>query len=293
MDNRFFLKLCLVLLLGIVFLTSQVRTHVVVGRDVSNTIEVLESRGKIGDFVSKLRKAKKGDCQDTCDVYRPQGAQPPFGVQLPQEPSQPQEPPGHLEELYNSVPGINTVNVGGHNAWEFKPTQPARYTTSPFYGCTIVVVLDGCGAVIYHIAEVTGRCITMEDGSVFKQQISGYLEDELSMLDFTDQAEAFIVHTSSSNSPGYVEIERLLIGHGVYPQKINEKKYTAGLSTVGHRGKAVIDWSIKDGERGGARLEFYLQSNNPIYVRDYDAEGKPCERIEVDAPADEPEEDSD
>ncbi len=53
-----------------------------------------------------------------------------------------------LNTLYNNVPRDNNVALGGSKYFKIDLTKSATYTTAYFYGCTVVIVVDGGDLII-------------------------------------------------------------------------------------------------------------------------------------------------
>ncbi|KAL3469910.1 hypothetical protein BJX99DRAFT_264725 [Aspergillus californicus] len=140
----------------------------------------------------------------------------------------------------------------------------AIYGTSEFYGCTIVVVMDSGGVVIGHFPEESGNSITLESVTATQTRIIGPLERTLIQVAWTEQAVAYIVHSSRSAVTGLEAIKTSLTNDDIPPENIKESVYTSGLSTVGSRGKVVVTWEPL--EEGGAELQLYIQNDNPVKI---------------------------
>jgi len=58
--------------------------------------------------------------------------------------------------LWNSVKDADKVKTGATGQWELYPTkgsEAAVYAPSQFYGCTLVVIVNGHGVIIGHFAQ--------------------------------------------------------------------------------------------------------------------------------------------
>jgi hypothetical protein len=228
----------------------------------------LDTRG-LPRIFKKFKKSKKGTC-DECDLAEPQGVQ--GGSQTVSD-----QTSSALEKLYGTIKGVNLVKTGGTVHISFDPKTAALYGASEIYGCTVVIVLDGQGAVIGHYPQEYGNVITMNDAAATQKKIITPLETALDLIDFTTQTQAYIVHSSTDKSTGYNAIVQALTENDMPKTNIHSMPYTAGLSTVGHRGKVVVQWELK--EDGGARLKLYVQNEEPVYVRDFDKDKNPCTEI--------------
>ncbi|KAJ5981140.1 hypothetical protein N7481_008438 [Penicillium waksmanii] len=187
-----------------------------------------------------------------------------------------------LEELYGTIKGNNLVKTGGTVHVSFDSKTAALYGTSEIYGCTVVVVLDGQGAVIGHYPQEYGSEMTMDNAEATQKKIITPLEAALDLIDFTTQTQAYIVHSSdkpfkTKQSIGYKAIVQALTDNDMSETNIHSMPYAAGYSIVGHRGKVVVQWELK--EDGGARLKLYVQDELPVYLRDFDEDRNPCTEI--------------
>lgn len=139
------------------------------------------------------------------------------------------------------------------------------------------MVVDGQGVFLGYFAEGRGDCPAMENEELANKEFIKPMEKYLPLVDFTDEAISFILRTSTPSTVGYRTIKNTLLKYGIPEENIHGKRYTRGLSETGHRGKALVDWSVKEG--GGARMEVYIYSDEPTYVRDFDVDGNPCELL--------------
>ena len=240
-------------------------------RDVSGVTGALEARDNLGSAVGllegrahkKFRPAKKGKCK------RPRSVE-------------------HLTkrtdivQLYGGIKGANKVPVGTTGWWNLDPKKYAAYSTAEFYGCTVVITVDGKGVIIGHYGEETGgshSCVTMDNEAAVKSQILGNLDRGLDFIDLDDQTAAYIINSASPDSVGYKAIVAHLEKYGMKDSNIHNYRYqaTSGVGEFpGHpKGKAVVEWSPKEGGVG-ATLKVYIEDNKPRYTRNFDAQGNPC-----------------
>ncbi|KAL4789783.1 hypothetical protein BDV19DRAFT_15266 [Aspergillus venezuelensis] len=148
------------------------------------------------------------------------------------------------------------AKVGNVLPIELDVQSPGIYGASEIYGCTVVVVMDARSLVIGHFPEETGDSITLEIAVATEIKIVGPLSEKLVMVEWTDQAVAYIVRSSRRAVHGLGEIKEALMNNGVAQANIKEYVYTSGLSTVGSRGKIVLTWDPLD--EGGAELRLYV-----------------------------------
>ncbi|KAI9879846.1 MAG: Oxidoreductase [Pleopsidium flavum] len=254
MHNRSFLKLCFTLLLGVFLLATQVRTNPVERRDVSGVTGALEARDNFGSAVGLLERrahkkfppAKKGKCKHSRSVEH-----------LTKRTD--------IVQLYDGIKGADKVPVGGTRWWNLDPKKHAAFSTAEFYGCTVVITVDGKGVIIGHYGEETG-------GS------HSCLSAGLDFIDLDDHTAAYIINAASPDSVGYKAIVAHLKDYGMKDSRIHNYRYTAssGVGTFpGHpKGKAVVEWSPKEGG-DGATLNVYIEKNTPKYTQNFDAQGNP------------------
>ena len=82
---------------------------------------------------------------------------------------------GELQDLWDSVKAKDRVNTGtakGYMLYPHKGSQAAVGAPTAFYGCTLVVIVNGHGVVIGHCAQEatsSGACTTMTDPSAVKK----------------------------------------------------------------------------------------------------------------------------
>ena len=186
-----------------------------------------------------------------------------------------------LETLWDGIP--NKVPMGGCTAFTLKPTVAASFTTALFYGCTVVIVVDGKGVIIGHFAQETGSpnnpsasCYSMTNTQVVNSQIIPKLVDAEAMVDADESTQAYIITPAATSSVGYQLISSNLQDHGVETANIHYVYYPSGSAFQdfnGPVGKAVVTWVPKTG--GGATLDVYIQDNSPIFEQAYDSNGNP------------------
>ncbi|KAL9129283.1 MAG: hypothetical protein Q9217_002230 [Psora testacea] len=180
--------------------------------------------------------------------------------------------------LFTSITNAaNKAAVGATKYWNLKTKDSARYTTSEFYGCTVVVVVNGLNVVIGHYGEVAG-CVVMEDNSAVQNRIIRPLEENLAFCDFDDNAHAWIIHTSSQNSVGYKAIQKSLRKFGVEAANIKDRLYPSSSGVGGFpglsKGKVVVDWESKE-QGNKATMKVYIEGDTPKFTQDYDCNGDP------------------
>ena len=190
---------------------------------------------------------------------------------------------GVLQDLYAKVKDADKVKTGNANAWELYPNKgktAAVYAPSEFYGCTLVVVVNGHGILIGHFAqEKPGNVVCMQDDASVKKMISK-LEDAYALVDIDNvpNTQAWIIYSDdiSQNSQGYKAIysdlndaERLNIPSG----NITPVPYRRG-GGGGNADKLVVQWQPND-DNSGATLNVYIRSDTAAFTGTYDCNGNP------------------
>lgn len=89
------------------------------------------------------------------------------------------------------------------------------YGASEIFGCTVVVVMDAGALVLGHFPEESGNTITLESREQTEKIIIKTLNLKLDMEDWTDEAEAYIVHSRRSAVTGLNAIKDGLMGAGL------------------------------------------------------------------------------
>ena len=186
-----------------------------------------------------------------------------------------------LGTLWNGIP--NKVPMGSCTGFTLNPTVAASYTTALFYGCTVVIIVDGKGVIIGHFAQETGTpgastvsCTSMTNTQVVNTQIIPKLEDAELLYDGNENTQAYIITPASTTTVGYQLISQNLQDHGVETANIHNVHYPSGSAFQnfdGPVGKAVVTWTPN--ANGGATLDVYIQDNSPIFEQAYDSNGNP------------------
>ena len=190
---------------------------------------------------------------------------------------------GVLQDLYGTVSAANKVNTGAAKAWELYPNKgdkAAVYAPSEFYGCTLVVIVNGHGVVIGHFAqEKPGNVKCMEDDASVKSMITK-LEDAEALVDVDNQAgtRAWIIYSDdlSTSSPGYKAIFKNLNDAermNIPKDNITPIPYRRG-NAGGNTDKLVVQWKPKD-DNSGATLIVYIRSDTAAFTGTYDCNGNP------------------
>lgn len=142
----------------------------------------LEARG-FRTLFQKLRKGKKGDCTNACDLSPQQGQQKP-------EPALETTTQSHLESLW--LKAKKKLTVGNVEHFTLDPTKAVSYGATEIYGCAVLVVVDGRSVTIGHFPQELGSSITMENEQHTQQKIIDPMERNLVLADYTTQSAAYI-----------------------------------------------------------------------------------------------------
>ena len=173
----------------------------------------------------------------------------------------------------------NVCQVGGTRPWELDPTKAAGFTTAQFYGCTVLIIVNGHNVIIGHYAEVAGDCWTMTDQNAVEKNIIAKFNAEALFGDYTPDTRAWIIESQrSTQTIGYKLILKNLESQPIEADNIKDVPYF-GSSGVGEfpgpQGKAIVTWTPRTDGSGGATLNVYIQSDNPTFTQDYDCHGNP------------------
>lgn len=180
-----------------------------------------------------------------------------------------------LVTLYNAVPNANKVQLGGAKAFPLDLTKSATYTTAEFYGCTVVITIDGKRVIIGHFAEEKGSCIAMTNRNIVENEISAKLLDAGLDDDHSADTNAWIITSSGTGTVGYSIIEEDFTNDDILAGNIHPFKYTATSAAADFsnspRGKAVVE-VVPNGS--GATINLYIQSDTPSWSGNFDASGR-------------------
>lgn len=150
-----------------------------------------------------------------------------------------------LADLWSSVPKTQSVGVGDAHLYTYSAGSSA-FTTAEFYGCTVVIVIDGRRTMIGHFNQEQGNCAdVLTSSDVTEESILTRIADELN-VDFETTAKAWIIASTPNavNSPGYKDIVELLKAFDVQEDNITSVPYSASSGVGGFpglaRGKAVV-----------------------------------------------------
>ena len=188
---------------------------------------------------------------------------------------------GILQDLYATVPDKDKVNTGNAIPFELLPNKgkdAAVYAPTEFYGCTLVVVVNGNGIIIGHFAqEKPGNIKCMEDNTSIQSMINK-LEDAESEIDVDDVygTRAWIIYSDdvSQTSAGYQAIYKNLNGEdrlNIPKDSIKDITYRRG-GGGGNSDKLVVQW--QPANDGGGTLHVYIRSDAAAFVGTYDKTGK-------------------
>ncbi len=186
-----------------------------------------------------------------------------------------------LATLWESIP--NKVSVGNHKNFVFSEYKQNSFSTAEFYGCTVVIIVDGLQTYIGHFAQAQGNCAEiLGDKTKTQKTIIDEMVNDLILFDFQAGAKAWIVQAMPNsingkplNAPGYDELVKNL-GDYVQSANIQPIAYSAGSGDGGFpgsaRGKAVVE---RDTDAGGSTIKVYIQQDNPTWTGNFDAQCNP------------------
>ena len=179
-----------------------------------------------------------------------------------------------LVTLYNAVPNTNKVQLGGAKAFTLDLTKSATYTTADFYGCTVVITIDGKRIIVGHFAQEKGSCVVMTDRNTVQTAILDKLLDAGLENEPSTDTNAWIITSSGTTTVGYSMIEEFLTDDGILAGNIHPFQYTATSAFADFsnspRGKAVVE-VVPNGS--GATINLYIQSDTPSWSGNYDSSG--------------------
>lgn len=156
--------------------------------------------------------------------------------------------------------------------------QAAVYAPTEFYGCTLVVIVNGHGVIIGHFAqEKPGNIVCMQDQNSVSQIIDKLetAESEVDMENIAD-TRAWIIYSDdiSTDSPGYQAIMNNLVDKdlmNIPKANIVPIPYRRG-GGGGNSDKLVVQWSPKS-DGTGATLNVYIRSDTAAFTGNYDCNG--------------------
>lgn len=189
-------------------------------------------------------------------------------------------------ELYKQVPKKNNVPLGTAMQFTLDLTKKTAYTTAYFYGCTVVIALDGHTLLIGHFAQEQARpgtnrqqmCIAMTNRDLVEENIIESLMKAQLMIDAAPDAHAWIITSSGSNTIGHKLTTDNLVEYGVPGGSIESVEYPATTTFEDFEetpmGKAIVEVLPKD-DGSGTTINVYIQSDTPTWTQDFDCNGRP------------------
>ena len=174
--------------------------------------------------------------------------------------------------------------LGGAQFFKLDLTKSSTYTTAYFYGCTVVIAVDGEGVTIGHFAQEQAKpgtngqesCVAMTDQTVVKNKIISSLEDAALTTDYSADTRVWILTSSGATTIGYRLISQYFEDNDVLAGNIVPFAYTATSAFTnfesGPIGKAVVEVVAKSG--GGATINVYIQSDTPSWSGNFDSRGR-------------------
>lgn len=167
------------------------------------------------------------------------------------------------------------MQLGGAQAFPLDLTKSATYTTAEFYGCTVVITIDGKRIIIGHFAQEKGSCIAMTDRNIVQKEILGKLLDAGLDDDPSADTNAWIITSSGTGTVGYGMIKEFFTDDGILAGNIHPFQYTATSAaadfTNSPKGKLVVE-VVPNGS--GATINLYIQSDTPSWSGTYDSSGR-------------------
>jgi len=153
------------------------------------------------------------------------------------------------------------------------------YAPSEFYGCTLVVIVNGHGVVMGHFAEEKPNKVVCLQDQASVDQIKDKLETAEAMVDVDNvkDTQAWIIYSDDipTSSLGYKAIHKNLADKdmmNIPTANIHNVSYRRG-GGGGNSDKLVVQWSPKsDGSE--ATLHVYIRSDTPAFTGHYDCNGK-------------------
>ena len=180
-----------------------------------------------------------------------------------------------LVTLYNAVPNANKVQLGGAEPFPLDLTKSATYTTAEFYGCTVVITIDGKRIIIGHFAQEMGTCIAMTNRNMVQNNILDVLLDAGIDDDHSADTNAWIITSSGTGTVGYGMIKEFFTDDDILAGNIHPIQYPATSAAADFsnspRGKAVVE-VVPNGS--GATINLYIQSDTPSWSGNYGSSGK-------------------
>ena len=191
---------------------------------------------------------------------------------------------GELQKLWDSVSDKDKVKTGTAVGFPLYPDhgqQSTVFAPTEFYGCTLVVIVNGHGVIIGHFAQESagaGGCTTMTDENAVKTKLIPVLETAEATVDVEGHADtrAWIVLSDDvpESAPGYKAIMKNLKDEMEVPAKnIDKIAYRRG-GGGGNSDKLAVQWEVK-ADGSGATLTVYIRSDKHKFRQEYDCEGNP------------------
>lgn len=186
-----------------------------------------------------------------------------------------------LESIWRTAEKAGTGAARDWTLFPHRGQTAANYAPTPFYGCTVVVIVNGHGIVIGHFAEVNpfSQVTCMQDPRSVTDMIDK-LESAEAAVDTGTGARAWIVYSDDvpMTSPGYTAIVDNLVQYAEIPaSNITPVPYRRGMGGK-NTDKLVVQWiptTDAGGRTTGATLNVYIRSNIPTFTGHYGCDGEP------------------
>lgn len=143
--------------------------------------------------------------------------------------------------------------------------------------------MDGRNVFIGHFAEENHCSKLSTDESIVEDVIISAMEPHFTLGGtWSDEAVAYILYKPQNGNQavsGLEMIKREMVEGGLNENNIHIQSYAAVggamADTSGPKGKILVDWTKNQG--GGNHLAYYMQNDKPVFERDFDKQGNPCE----------------
>ena len=181
--------------------------------------------------------------------------------------------------MWTPIP--SKVAVGGARLFPYG--QQEQFTTVEFYGCTVVIVIDGKNTFIGHFNQQSGSCSdVLTNSGVTKTSILNIIDKAMGADEFQDTAKAWILASTpnAANAPGYKDLVQHLQTFEVAEDNIALVQYPASSGTGEFpnlpQGKAVVSRTV-NGD-GTSTIQLYIQADNPVWTQNYNTQCDPTKR---------------
>ncbi|KAL6716911.1 hypothetical protein ACLMJK_004823 [Lecanora helva] len=185
-----------------------------------------------------------------------------------------------LAAMWTAIP--NKVPVGGGKLFKYTDKQQS-YSTVEFYGCTVVIVVDGKQTYIGHFNQQSGDCAdVLTKSAVTKSSILNKIDNVMDTDEFQNTAKAWIIASTpnAKNAPGYKDLVQHLGTYEVKESNVHLVQYPASSGIGEHpgiaKGKAVVARTKKSD--GKSTVKVYIEHDHPTRTLNYNAKGNPTKK---------------